>query len=620
MRNAGQGRFDGRLEANSPQAVLRAVALAGYNADSIAGRRAEDLAPVKLAMNYSADGQASGATAQLSGTLGAIRLDGRVQLKGSLAEWRAGQFSGQLGLSGADGNKLIALLFPKAGLAASASPGAITIRASGTPDRLDTSATIKAPSLQAQIDGATEFKDAFFFSGKVQASSPAPEQFLPPAALALLGGERQTSLKVETNIGYGSGHLDAAKLKAESPKNVVSGHLAIGAANRLTEVDADLKADQLSLPSILGYLVAPPPSDRVTLALSNVIPAQSEDVWSDRPFALNVFHDTAAKVALSAKTMKLTDTFALSDAQIAATLDDGRLAVQKLEGKALGGDMSASVSLDGHASAVAASVIVSLSKADLSALAANGSPAMATGKASLSLRATGQGLSPRGIISVLTGRGSIALSDGQLAKFSPVGVQKGAEELLAGQLPLTEDAIKKKALDAVQSADFKFRHLKIPLTIHEGTLDVRRASFRGRDSTVRMEAYLDLSKMQADTTWQAGVGSDKRMKWPPVKVQLSGPLRELGGRPRVLAAEDFVRAVLVRKMEGDITRLESLNKPQTGAASWATKQEPVPPAPARRRRDDPAVQAGAASNGQSDFERRMRDTLSKSTPRPDSQW
>jgi hypothetical protein len=135
MRSVGQGRFDGRLEANSPQAVLRAVALAGYNADSIAGRRAEDLAPVKLAMNYSADGQASGATAQLSGTLGAVRLDGRVQLKGALAEWRAGQFTGQLALSGADGNKLIALLFPKAGLAAaaSASPGAITIRASGAP-------------------------------------------------------------------------------------------------------------------------------------------------------------------------------------------------------------------------------------------------------------------------------------------------------------------------------------------------------------------------------------------------------------------------------------------------------------------------------------------------------
>ena len=620
MRSGGQGRFDGRLEASSPQAVLRAVALAGYNADSIAGRRAEDLAPISLAMNYSADGQATGATAQLSGTLGTARLDGRIQLKGSLAEWRAGHYSGQLALSSADGNKLVALLSPKAGAAAgvSASPGAITIRASGTPDRLDTSATIKAPSLQAQIDGAAELKQTFVFSGKAQASSPAPEQFLPPSLLALLGGERQTSLKVETDIGYGSGHLDASKLKAESPKNVVSGHLAVGVADRLTEVDADLRADQLSLPSILGYLLAPSPSDRVTLALVNVIPAQSQDIWSERPFALNVFQDTAAKVTLSAKTMKLTDTLALSDAQMTATLDDGRLAVQKLEGKALGGDLSASLSLDGHASAVGASAIISLSKADLPALPANGSPAIVTGKASLSLRATGQGLSPRGIISVLLGRGSIVLTDGQLAKFSPAAVQKIAGDLLAGQLPLTEDAIKKKALDAVQSADFKFRHLKIPLTIHDGTLEVRRASFRGRDSTVRMEAYLDLSKMEADTTWQAGVSSDRRMKWPPVKVQMSGPLRELGAKPRVLSAEDFVRAVLVRKMEGDITRLESLNRPQAGAPSWATKQEAPPPPAVRRKRDAPAAQAGAAS-GPSDFEKRMHDALSKSTLRPDAQ-
>ena len=147
------------------------------------------------------------------------------------------------------------------------------------------------------------------------------------------------------------------------------------------------------------------------------------------------------------------------------------------------------------------------------------------------------------------------------------------------QLPLTEDTIKKKALEAVQSADFKFHHLKIPLTIHDGMLEIRRASFRGRDSTVRMEAYLDLFNMQADTTWQAGVSSDRRMKWPPVKIQMSGPLRELGAKPRVLSAEDFVRAVLVRKMEGDITRLESLNKPQAAAPSWATKQEPAPPPP-----------------------------------------
>ena len=480
---------------------------------------------------------------------------------------------------------------------------------------------VKAPSLQAQIDGSVELKKAFYFSGKAQASTQAPEQFLPAAALALLGGERQTSLKVESNISYGSGHLDASKLKAESPKNVVSGHLAIGVADRLTEVDAELKADQLSLPSILGYLLASPPSDRMTLALSNVIPAQSQDVWSDRPFAPSVFQDTAAKVTLSAKTMKLTDTLALSDAQMAATLDNGRLVVQKLEGKALGGDLSASVSLDGRASAVAASAILSLSKADLSALPANGSPVIATGKASLSLRATGQGLSPHGIISVLLGRGSIALSDGVLAKFSPAAVQKSAEDLLAVQLPLTEDAVKKKALDAVQAADLKFRHLNIPLTIHDGTLEIRRASFRGRDSTVRMEAYLDLSKMQADTTWQAGVSSDKRMKWPPVKVQMSGPLRELGAKPRGFRLKISSGRFLFAKWKAISPGLRASIGRRPARLPGQRSRKLLPPSPARRKRDNalpPAAQAGAATSSGNDFEKRMRDALSKSTLPPDA--
>jgi hypothetical protein len=317
--------------------------------------------------------------------------------------------------------------------------------------------------------------------------------------------------------------------------------------------------------------------------------------------------------------MKLGDALALSDAQFSATLDDGRLAVQKLDGKAFGGDLSASLSLDGRASAVAASAIISLSKADLSALPATSSPAMVIGKASLSLRATGQGLSPRGIISVLQGRGTIALGDGQLAKLSPARVQKSGDELASLQQPLPEDTIKKKVLEALQSTDFKYRHLKFPVRIRNGMVEIPRASFRNKDGTVRLEAYLDLSTMQADTTWQAGVSSDRHVRWPPVKVQVSGPLRELGARSRVLSAEDFARTILVRKMEGDMTRLESLNKPLTVAPAWATKQDA--PAAARRKRDDtsPAAQAGAAASSASDFEKRMRDALSKSTARPESQ-
>jgi hypothetical protein len=47
-------------------------------------------------------------------------------------------------------------------------------------------------------------------------------------------------------------------------------------------------------------------------------------------------------------------------------------------------------------------------------------------------------------------------------------------------------------------------------------------------------------------------------------------LRELGGHPETISAEDFARSIIVRKMEGDINRLESLNRPPS---PWTTTQE-----------------------------------------------
>lgn len=222
LRGAGQGRFDGRVDARSAQAVLQLAALAGYDADSLGGRRAQDFAPAALSINYGTEAQAGSATAQLNGTLGTARLDGRAQLKGSLAEWRTGLSSAQLSVSAPDGNKLVALLFPKVGLApgASLSPGNITIRLSGGGERFETSGSIKAAVLQAQADGVAELKaKTFAFNGSVSAASQTPEQFFPPALLALLGGEPKANLRIETNLAWGPGHIDAAKLKAELPKN-----------------------------------------------------------------------------------------------------------------------------------------------------------------------------------------------------------------------------------------------------------------------------------------------------------------------------------------------------------------------------------------------------------------
>jgi uncharacterized protein involved in outer membrane biogenesis len=633
LRGAGQGRFEGRLEARSPQAIVHAAALLGYGRGA-AERSASNMAPAVFSISYNSEAATGMPAAVLRGNLGAARIEGSAQLKGPLQAWKTSQLSAQMRMSEPDGNKLLELLFPNAILTpgASLSPGILVLGLIGNSERLETTANLNTGALQLQLDGTSSADDqAIAFKGKASASSQTPEQFLPAPLLALLGGEPKVNMRVNALISGGPGRIDANEIKAETPRNLVTGHLAADASGPVTRFDADLKADQASLLSLLGYFLAANRPETAALAVPAALgaPAPPPDLWSGRPFALSAFRESAGRISLTAKAMKLSDAIVLSDAQLRASLDKGRLDLESLKGQTLDGRLEASLSLTAKENNVAAEADISLAGADLTAMAAPGIAPIMSGRGSLSLFVSGQGLSPRGLISVLQGRGRIRLSGGVLPKLSPMAVQASADELLGKQLPLTEEAVTKRALEAAQSNDFAFRALKIPVTVTDGVLEIRRASFRGREATVRMEAYVDLNKAQADSTWQLGVSSDRRAKWPPVKVTLSGPVRELGNKPRTLAAEDFARAVLVRKMEGDISRLEGLNssnKPPVPAPAWTTKQEPAPKKSRKNQRNgDDAPPAVSGTPGQTrpagaaqaqTFEQRMRDVLDNRTSNP----
>jgi uncharacterized protein involved in outer membrane biogenesis len=637
LRGAGQGRFDGRIEARSSQAVVQAAALGGYGR-AVIERRAGSMAPAALSISYNSEAASGVSTALLTGNLGPARIEGRAQLKGPLQAWKTGQLSAQVKISEPDGNKLLGLLFPSAVLApgASLSPGVLALGLNGDPDRFETSATINTGALQLQLDGASGIDgQSITFKGKASASSQTPEQFLPPSLLALLGGEPKANMHVSATVSAAPGRIDANELKAETPRNFVSGHLAADASGTVTRLDADLKADQASLPSLLGYFLASTPADPIAQALPAALgaPGPAPDLWSGRPFSMPAFQETAGKVSLTAKTLKLSDAIVLTDARLRASLDNGRLDFESLRGQTLGGLLDAVLSLTAKEnSTVAAEARITLSSMNLSSLAGSGTPPIATGSASLSLTASGRGLSPLGLIPVLTGRGDIQFSAGRLAKLSPRAVRLAADELLASPQPLTEEIIAKKTLEAAQSGDFDFNRHSAPVTIRDGVLEIAQASFPGNEASIRMEAFLDLSKMQADTSWELIQDSAGHQKLSPVKIMLSGAVRDLGSRPRALAAEDFVRAVLVRKMEGDISRLEGLNSSNKLPAStpaWTTTQQPVPKKNPKKGREGeqtgntPAASGGAsgqtrpagAAQAQS-FEQRMRDFLENRTSNP----
>src|SRR5262249_26353946 len=173
LRGAGQGRFDGRLEARSPQAIVHAATLLGYGRGVIE-RSAGSMAPAALTISYNSEAASGMSAALLAGNLGPARLEGRAQLKGPLQAWKTGQFSAQVKISEPDGNKLLGLLFPSAVLApgASLSPGVLAIGLNGNAERLETTATLNSGALQMQLEGASGADgQTFTFRGKASASS-----------------------------------------------------------------------------------------------------------------------------------------------------------------------------------------------------------------------------------------------------------------------------------------------------------------------------------------------------------------------------------------------------------------------------------------------------------------
>ena len=104
-------------------------------------------------------------------------------------------------------------------------------------------------------------------------------------------------------------------------------------------------------------------------------------------------------------------------------------------------------------------------------------------------------------------------------------------------------------------------------------LEMRRASFRDGDATVRMEGYIDLNKALVDSTWQMGVSSSRRMKWPPSRSCWRGRCGSLAPGPGRSRRMTSSAAPACPQDEGDISRLESLNRPAV----------PRPPRLQRRR-------------------------------------
>ncbi len=192
----GPGRLEGHIEIRTPAALVQLASFTSLEA-VLNRERGEGFLPAVFSVAYSAE-QALDSNVTVSGNGGGAKIDGSARLHAT-GGGPVEIVSGLASVTAVDGTKLLNAFWPEHAFTpgASLAPGVISAKFAGSLAKLEGIASLRSGPLQAEVSGSVALQGlAPVFTGKLAASSQTPEAFLPPPALAFLGGEpKAASLK-----------------------------------------------------------------------------------------------------------------------------------------------------------------------------------------------------------------------------------------------------------------------------------------------------------------------------------------------------------------------------------------------------------------------------------------
>ena len=136
-----------------------------------------------------------------------------------------------------------------------------------------------------------------------------------------------------------------------------------------------------------------------------------QSIWSDEPFDASILDGFEGNIKLNAKRLLLPEGLGLSGVSLDIALQGGKVEVRQLEGAGLGGRVSATLSIAKAAAGV--DVGGSLSLAGVAIDSFVGKPGH-SGALSGEIKFAGKGTSPRNVLSVLQGSGTLSFDQAKL--------------------------------------------------------------------------------------------------------------------------------------------------------------------------------------------------------------
>jgi len=591
-----KGSLRGVVAADTTQGVAALAELLGIpEAFRPNAGRAQAMLPLRVAGSISLGvRQPASADVVLGGEANGAGINLNARFDGSPTGWRTGPADLTGVIEAADAGAIAALLAPgrvppaRPGNAAS---GRLLVRAVGVPaEGLATLASVDAGDLGLSFRGQFVAGDGGNrAAGELEIKAADGTRLAQLAGLApplrLDGVPVAGTLKLAVDgktmafdrLGLSVGGSD------------VKGQIALTAAGDRRRVEARLDVDEISLARLLAPLL----DQRLAVAAAaEAAVAGRQSAWPDEPFDASILDGFEGSIHLDSKRFVLADGIGLGRASIDIALSGGKVDVKQIDGACLGGRCSASVRIDKVPAGVEISGELRVTGAKLQALAGDaGQKPSATGALGGEIKFTGKGTSPRAVLSVLQGSGTLTLGNARLATLWPGAIGVAAEAALQAD-PDNLAKVLKQAL----GVGFAGGQLPLPasvgIDIADGQLGAKPFAIDTAEGRASGGASLDLKTLAFEADWRLeqkpggpGSPSDKPVL-PAVTVSYRGPIAALGAIEPSINTEALERELTVRRMERDVEELERLRRlDETRRRDEAERQrrqfeQTAPPPPA----------------------------------------
>ena len=588
-----KGSLRGLVAADTAQAIAPLAELLGIPEAFRPGRRrAQGMVPLRLAgsMAFGArtptsadlvlDGEANGSGVKLN-----ARFDG------GQGGWRSGPADLTGLIEGGDAPAVAALLAPGGSTNRGGSPGSgrVLVKATGVPSEgLATLASVEAGDLALSFRGQVVAAD----KGNT-ASGNLDIKVTDGTRIAALTGLapplRLDGLSIAGSLKFfvTASTLAVDRIALKVGGSDVKGQIALSTAGDRRRVEARIDVDELSVARLLAPLL----DQRLDVAaIAETAVTGRQSPWPDEPFDAAMLDAFEGTIQLTAKRFLLGDGIGVSQTSIDIALESGRVEVTRIQGAGLGGSLGATLRIARAAAGVDISGSVRLTGGNIEALTASApGKARASGTIAGEIKFAGKGTSPRGVLSVLQGSGTLELGEAKLVALWPGAVGKAAEAALRAD-PNSLPVVLRQTL----SADLSSGQLQLPATfnlkIADGRLAVEPFVVETTDGRASGSASLDLKTLGFESDWRLeqklGTFPTGKQPLPGVAVSYRGPVAALGGLEPRIGSEALERELAVRRMERDVEELERLRKlDETRRREEAERQRrqleqaPLPPSP-----------------------------------------